>query len=458
MKYQRLAFSALAVIMVAAACSGGNVSPGSAPTMQTPKSVSPAQIKPAPMAHTAILPSSTMTSPRRTLSDIQGLNWTQIPGTATRVAASSDGSIWVLSDQPAGADKYIWHYANSAWTNISGLASQLAVAPNGTLYAVNSGGGTWAYSGGTWTSLGGGAQAITVAADNTIYVLSNGGSGPDRAIWHNVSGSWSQVPGSGVVLGASTDTGSYTLSSGSVNSGGLYILNSGGQIYYENTNGTFASMPGSASAVASTTSGGTFVLGFPANSAGNDIYYYNLSSPGWTSESGAGVSIASNGSTLYVIGSSGAIYSSPITAAATPAPSNIPQMATVGGANAWVASNGFTLYQFTADGNLTSNCTVSTYSGCTGIWPPYQASAGATASGGFTPFTRSDGKVQWAYQGHPLYTYSGDSGPAQTNGDGIREPDGNTWSVSRPAGTTTPTPSPTPRPLPSDTPCTGYYC
>ena len=33
--------------------------------------------------------------------------------------------------------------------------------------------------------------------------------------------------------------------------------------------------------------------------------------------------------------------------------------------------------------------------------------------------TRSDGSVQAAYDGHPLYTYVGDSAPGQANGNGL---------------------------------------
>jgi predicted lipoprotein with Yx(FWY)xxD motif len=455
MKTLRFSFIALGIAVLAAACSGRNI-PGGTPQLPTPQSVSPASIPVKPMAKTAILPASAMQSPIHTESDIQGLNYTQIPGSATQVTASTDGSIWVLSTDPQGPDKYIWHYAGGTWTNIAGLASQLAIAPNGTLYAINSAGGTYSYSGGVWTALGGGAQALTAAADGSTYVLSNGGGGPDRAIWHNVSGTWTQVPGAGTGIAASWDTGSYTASGGSVNSGGLYIINSLGAIYYENPDHSFSTMPGNASVISATTGGGYFVLGFPTNSSGNNIYYYNLSSGTYTAEPGAGVSIATDGSHLYVVAASGAIYVSNVTAAATPGPqTNFPQVGTVGGANAYVNPSGYTLYVFTADGNGVSNCTISTYSGCSGVWPPLTADASATASGDFSPITRSDGSKQWAYQGHPLYTYSGDGGTFQMNGNGITEPDGNTWSVARPAGTVTPTPAPTA--VPTDPGC-KFYC
>ncbi len=282
--------------------------------MTTPQSVSPALIPSAPMAKTAILPASAMQSPVLPASAVQDLSYAQIPGSATQLASGiSDGTLWALSTGPTGPDKYIWHYDGTSWTNISGLASQIAVAPNGSLYAINSGGGTFKYTNGTWTGLGGGASAITVGADGSVYVLSNGGGSADKAIWHNVNGSWSQLAGSGTALAASWDTsGPYNGSSGAIFSGGVYILNSVGGIWYENSDGSFAQLPANASAIAPSYSGGVFVLGYPANGAGNNIYYYDLNNPGWTAQPGTGVGIATGFLTLYVLGSSGAIYSTPI--------------------------------------------------------------------------------------------------------------------------------------------------
>jgi streptogramin lyase len=312
MKTLRLAIATLFGLAMVSGCSGLSSGPRATPHMTTPSSLSPASIHAAPMAHTAILPASVMNV--RPQSAVQGLSFTQIPGAASSAAAAPDGSLWVLSTSPAGADKYIWHYANGSWTNISGLASRLSVAPNGTLYAVNSGGGTYSYSAGTWTALGGGASDVTAAADGSFYVLSNGNSaGSDQAIWHYTSG-WSQVAGAGVKIAASWDTGSYAQPNGTISANGLYVLNSGGNIYHENTDNSFVQLPGNASAVASTTIGGIFVLGYPSNSGGNSIYYYNLNTPGWSAQAGSGVSISTNSADLYVIGSTGGIYYSPVKA------------------------------------------------------------------------------------------------------------------------------------------------
>lgn len=304
------AFAAAALLGLGACGHGENVPPFG--SMQNrPQAVSPDSIPAPPMAKTRVLPSSAMRSPASTHADITGLNWSQIPGTAVVLAAAADGSLWALSNQPSGPDKYIWHYVSGVWTNIPGLATQLSAAPDGTLYAINSGGGTYAYKSGIWTALGGGASALAAAGDGSVYVISNAGPGPDRAIWHNAGGVWTQFNGSGSILAGSADSSTYTLPAGTVAPDGVYILNSSGGIYYENTDKTFAHFPGAGSGVAASI-GGLFVLAYPANTAGSTLYYYDYTAPGWSTPGGAGISVTASTTALYVAGGSGAIYEAPL--------------------------------------------------------------------------------------------------------------------------------------------------
>jgi predicted lipoprotein with Yx(FWY)xxD motif len=88
------------------------------------------------------------------------------------------------------------------------------------------------------------------------------------------------------------------------------------------------------------------------------------------------------------------------------------------------------VYVLSGDTPATLECTVA--SGCTGVWPPVLPPTGVALSTGFATFTRSDNSVvQLEYMGHPLYTYSGDSAAAQTNGNGLVS-FGGTWTVARP--------------------------
>ncbi|HEU0003350.1 MAG TPA: hypothetical protein VFQ36_20760 [Ktedonobacteraceae bacterium] len=123
--------------------------------------------------------------------------------------------------------------------------------------------------------------------------------------------------------------------------------------------------------------------------------------------------------------------STPTPAATTPAPvATTPATAaalvktttaTVQGKSTTILTNaqGLTLYYFTPDTATTTACTGS----CAQAWPPLlmtgsgAPSAASTLSGTLTAVTTANGS-QVEYNGHMLYTFSGDSAPGQTNGEG----------------------------------------
>jgi predicted lipoprotein with Yx(FWY)xxD motif len=76
-------------------------------------------------------------------------------------------------------------------------------------------------------------------------------------------------------------------------------------------------------------------------------------------------------------------------------------------------SKGMTVYTYDPDGVGVSNC----YDGCAKAWPPVAATGAIQAP--FSEITRKDGAKQLAYDGHPLYTYIGDTKPGDDNGDGL---------------------------------------
>ena len=92
-------------------------------------------------------------------------------------------------------------------------------------------------------------------------------------------------------------------------------------------------------------------------------------------------------------------------------------------------SNGRTLYKFAKDQPNVSNCTGN----CLGIWPPLTASGTPTLAEGvpgkLDVLVRPDGIHQVTYNGIPLYYYSKDTKPGDTNGQGV----GGNWSVVAPS-------------------------
>jgi predicted lipoprotein with Yx(FWY)xxD motif len=89
---------------------------------------------------------------------------------------------------------------------------------------------------------------------------------------------------------------------------------------------------------------------------------------------------------------------------------------TIKGVTVLTNSKGFTLYLFAPDSPTKSVCNGS----CAGYWPPVKAPVSATGiKGTITTITRADGSKQAAYNGHPLYTYIGDSKPGQASGNNV---------------------------------------
>ena len=79
-------------------------------------------------------------------------------------------------------------------------------------------------------------------------------------------------------------------------------------------------------------------------------------------------------------------------------------------------SRGFTLYYYTPDTPTSIACT----GGCAQNWPPLTFSGtGPPTSSSPLPGTLSVYNGQVEYQGHPLYTFAGDTAPGQTNGQGL---------------------------------------
>jgi predicted lipoprotein with Yx(FWY)xxD motif len=92
--------------------------------------------------------------------------------------------------------------------------------------------------------------------------------------------------------------------------------------------------------------------------------------------------------------------------------------------------NGMTLYVFKKDTANVSNCS----NGCAQAWPPFtldageQVKAGAGVTGALTTFARSDGTMQVAYKGAPLYYYATDTKAGDVTGQNV----GGVWFVAAP--------------------------
>jgi predicted lipoprotein with Yx(FWY)xxD motif len=129
-----------------------------------------------------------------------------------------------------------------------------------------------------------------------------------------------------------------------------------------------------------------------------------------------------------------------------------------------VNGQGQTLYLLTSEKGGKITCTAST--GCTKFWPEITLPKGATAARAGSGAQSSllgtvkdaSGTLEVTYNGWPVYTYVGDSGPGVAHGQG-QASFGGTWYVLNPSGdpVTGPSqPSSAPSSSPSSGPVTGY--
>jgi predicted lipoprotein with Yx(FWY)xxD motif len=98
----------------------------------------------------------------------------------------------------------------------------------------------------------------------------------------------------------------------------------------------------------------------------------------------------------------------------------------IGGVTVLTNAAGRTLYWFAPDTPAKSVCNGS----CAVYWPPVRGPLTATAGvpGQLSTIKRTDGTTQETYDGHPLYTYVGDSGPGQEHGNNL-DLNGGLWHV-----------------------------
>jgi predicted lipoprotein with Yx(FWY)xxD motif len=85
------------------------------------------------------------------------------------------------------------------------------------------------------------------------------------------------------------------------------------------------------------------------------------------------------------------------------------------------AQNGMTLYIFDKDKGDQSVC----YDDCAVNWPPYVGTAADKMPDDWKLVQRTDGTMQWTYDGKPVYFFKGDAAKGDAKGDGK----GGIWHV-----------------------------
>jgi predicted lipoprotein with Yx(FWY)xxD motif len=145
--------------------------------------------------------------------------------------------------------------------------------------------------------------------------------------------------------------------------------------------------------------------------------------------------VAAAAAVLAACSSSGTSSASGSTSTSTSSPAAAGagslKTATISGVTVLTSAKGFTLYSFAPDTPAKSNCNGT----CAQNWPPVTGPATAPGvTGTFGTIKRSDGSAQATFDGHPLYTFAGDTAPGQAKGNGLNAA-GGLWHEITTSGT-----------------------
>ena len=154
---------------------------------------------------------------------------------------------------------------------------------------------------------------------------------------------------------------------------------------------------------------------------------------------GAAVTVAACGSSSSSSGAAAGSSSSATAGASSAAAVTISAKTVPGVGSVLVDGQGRTLYLLTSEKGGKITCTAS--NGCTEAWPEIVLASGTTAATAGSGVQSSllgtvkdaSGDLEVTYNGWPLYTFSGDSGPGVAKGEGISN-FGGTWYVLNSSG------------------------
>ena len=156
----------------------------------------------------------------------------------------------------------------------------------------------------------------------------------------------------------------------------------------------------------------------PGTEAGSAAASFPAQIPSAITRAAGTAAVALAAAALVLFGVAVAGASAPTAATGTAAGTSTGlKTTTIGGTTVLTNAKGFTLYSFAPDTPTSSKC----YGSCAAYWPPV---TGTTAAGHGLPgrigtITRTGGSHQLTYNGHPLYTYIGDTAPGQAKGNNL---------------------------------------
>ena len=207
--------------------------------------------------------------------------WSLLPGLGVDIAASTNGSVYVLGNNAnAVGDFGVFKWNGTSWDgSMYGGGVRIAVDSDGEPWTVTSTGQINRHHAGSWILIPGGAKDIGAGPNGSVWMIGNTklNSAGDFGIFKWNGTSWDSVDGGGVRIAVGSD-------------GQPWVVNANGEIY-QYRSGSWVYHPGAAKDIGAGPNGSVWVIGTNQLNDTGDCGIFKWNGSSWDTVDGAAVQI-----------------------------------------------------------------------------------------------------------------------------------------------------------------------
>jgi hypothetical protein len=213
-------------------------------------------------------------TPARSSAD----GWEKVPGSALRIAAGADGSVWVVGTKRATGGFALLRWDGKDWEEVKGAGGvAVALDPQGVPWVIDSKGDITRREKENWVKVPGKARDLAFASDGTPWAINTnratGGFGVSR--WDGKA--WQEVKGAGGMRIAVDSKGA------------VWVTNSRNEVYRREKD-VWEKVTGTGQAVGAGGDASVWVVGTNRTQGGFGICRWD--GKGWAEVDGGGSAIA----------------------------------------------------------------------------------------------------------------------------------------------------------------------
>jgi hypothetical protein len=212
--------------------------------------------------------------------------------TASDIAASADGTAWIVGTDSIRGGHSIFRWSGASWSNVDGGALRIDVDGRGTPWIVNADHLIFRRNRNRWEQLPGAAVDIGAGADGSVWVIGTNPTPGGYGIYRWNGADWSPVDGGGIRIDVD-------------DRGNPWVVNSDGLIF-RRAQDRWEQLPGSARDISIGNGDSAWIIGTEPTQGGHGVHRWN--GRDWTRMDGGGAQISAAGERVWLVNSSGSVY------------------------------------------------------------------------------------------------------------------------------------------------------